>query len=1335
VGSAAGSSDTGDFIRDDLGFGKISWTSRFTVNRRLAESGPAPVEQVGPITVNLANGNAGLRFASPTVNTVGGPMGLAFSYNSQTARNKGLLGRYYAAGSPASSVDFSKEPLLTRTDPDLNFSWGTGSPAPSIPVDNFAVRWTGYFTPPTPGDWTFLVIQDDGARIVLDSDEAHPILNNWSDQAGYRWSETRNLTKPTQIRVDYYEASGGANFQLLAKGPGYDNPIIVPSAWLSPTFETLPAGWSASAALAGDAGTYVSATVEASAVILTDVTGTTHTYTKTSEGGYTPPSGEYGVLGLSATGQVNLTDEDGTVYVFGTNGRLESSAAPADAKTPATPKVTWRGFTGQLDAVTDRASGKQVRMFYSGDTAPEGSGPACPADAKAPLGMVCRILYPPTSGTGLGESTWLRYDGGRLVRIIDPGQEVTDFQYASSGELTSLRTPLINDWLAADTARDPSNPASMLQIDYDLTGPSTKAPKVTRVTLPAADGLTQVGRLATTFTYPNATTTYVYRTGIASHARTVTFDNAWRQLTDSSATGLTSTQTWDPAKDLILSSADPAQRTTTTIYDNRDRAVENYGPAPAECFQADRTPTTACVGTTAHTSTRYDEAMTGLTAAYYTGPHLAGQPKAFSLGLGTGVLSKSWTAGAKPDPSLTDTAWGARLTGLLTFPQTGQYTLTAQSDDSVKVWIDDILVLAPPTGATNNTTVTRAATGPARIRVDYINTGGDGSLSLSWSGQGVSGTIPDSALTPDYGLVTSTTVADNAPSNVPAGTPAVSSAQVPPQSTTTSYGSSPWLGQAITTTEDPTGLALTTTTSYEPAGGGFQRRTGRFLPAATAAAKAAGRALPDVTNDGARGTRYAYWGNNEGPTNATCGVPAGTSQAGLLKSSTEPTAADTTVIVTSFVYDAWGRTVGTKRGDGGWICSTFDTRGRVSSVVYPAAGSIAARTVTNNYAVSGDPLTTSVVDPSVTGSPNGGTITTVSDLLGRVVSYTDVWGIKTTTSYDAAGRASSTSTTDGVSTYTGGVTYDPDSRLATMTDDGKVVASLTYTGVDLTGVSYPSGTGNSGNGTGLAIGRSANGATTSLGWSFVGSAALSDAVVRSQSSRILTDNLTDGSAMSSASYSYDAAGRLVAADIPGHKLTYAFAGTGACGANPYAGLNGNRTGSTDTRTTGTVTSVASCYDYADRLTASTVTNPVAGATPVASTTLTDQNVKYDGRGNTTTLADQTLVYDSANRHVSTTTGSGATVTYTRDGTNRIVGRDATDPISSSLRYGFTSAHDVSDLHQRVEPDRAATTRPSRRRLGIPTNLRARFVVLSRFSRQCNCVSRRDGGADRQPGHL
>ncbi|MGY4644221.1 PA14 domain-containing protein [Cellulomonas sp. URHB0016] len=1284
--------------KDDLGSARILWTASFTVNRRLAESGPSPVEQVGPVTVNLANGNAGLRFSSPTVNTVGGPMGLAFSYNSQAARTKGLLGRYYAAGSPASSFAFASagEPLMTRTDPDLNFDWGVGAPAPAVPADNFAVRWSGYFTPPAAGDWTFGVVQDNGVRVVLDTDKT--VLDRWSDEnGGVNWGTARTLTGQTPIRVDYYEAGGGARLQLWAKGPGYPNGLVVPSSWLSPTFETLPAGWSASAALAGDAGEYASAAVETNAVVVTDVTGTAHTYTKKSEGGYAAPAGEYGVLGLSASGQVNLTEEDGTVYVFGTNGRLESSTAPGDAKKPATPEVTWRGFTGQVQAITDRASGKQVRMFYGGDTAPEGSGAACPVTsgfAAPPAGMVCRIVYPPASGTGVGDSTYLRYDAaGRLARIVDPGAEVTDFEYASSGELTALRTPLISDWLAADTTRTPSD-ANKLRIQYDVTGASTRSSKVTRITLPAADGVSLAGSAvsgfgsddqvtvhgpaSTTFTYADASTTYVDRTGISGHARTVTFDGAWRQLTDSSPSGLRSSQVWDPAKDLVLSSSDPAGRTTTTIYDNRDRAVESYGAAPATCFGSDRTPNTACAASTAHTSTRYDEGLTGLNVAYYTGPRLAGQPKAIALGLGGGSLDRSWST--PPDAGLTE-AWGARLTGVITFPAAGTYTLTAASDDSVQVWVDDIRQLAPPTAGTVSTSVIRTAAGPARIRIDYVNTAGAGSLKVSWSGPGVaSGAVPDTVLSPDYGLVTSTTVADAVPATVPAGTPAVTAAQVPAQVSQVGYGASPWLGQPVTTTEDPGGLALTTATTYEAAGAGFLRRTGRFLPAATVAAVTAGRTVPTVADDGPRGTRYVYWGDKEALSAATCGVAAGTSQAGLLKSATEPTAADGTAIVTSFVYDTWGRAVGSKRGDAGWTCSVFDARGRVTSVTYPAVGSTPARTVTNAYTSStGDPLTSTVSDPSVTGSPNGGTVTTVVDLLGRVVSYTDVWNVKTTTLYDAAGRASTTRTTDGVATYTGVISYDGDSRLKSVSDGGKVVATLTYTGADLTGVTYPAGTGNAGNGTGLAVGRHANGAMSSLGWSFVGSPALTDAVVRSQSGRILTDTVTDGTAMKSSSYGYDAAGRLVAATIPGHRLTYSFAGTSGCGLNPYAGRDGNRTGSTDTPTGGTATTVTSCFDYADRLTASTVTNPVTGASPVSGTSLTAANLMYDGRGNTTTLADQTLVYDAANRHVSTTTGTGATVTYLRDGTDRIVGRTAQDTSTTTVRYGFTGSGDSSDL--------------------------------------------------------
>lgn len=1262
--------------RDPLGAGRIGWAASFTVNRRLAESGPAPVEQVGPVTVNLANGNVGLRFSSPTVATVGGPMGLTFSYNSQAARPKGLLGRYYATNGAGSVFTFSGEPVMARTDANLNFGWGLDSPAPSVPVDRFAVRWSGFFTPPTAGDWTFGVVQDDGARVVV---AETPVVDRWTDQAGGpNWGTKKGVSGPAPIRVDYYEEGGNATFQLWVKGPGYENGVVVPSAWLSPTLETLPAGWSSSTALAGGGGEYVSATVEASSVVLTDVTGTAHTYTKTSDGGYTPPSGEYGVLALSSTGQVNLTDEDGTVHVFGTNGRLESATPPADAKTPATPKVTWRGFTGQVDRVTDRASGKEVRFFYGGDPAPDGgTGAACPPTSGSvapPPGMVCRIVYPPASGTGTGESSWLQYDAaGRLVRIVDPGDEITDFAYAATGELVAFRTPAIVDWLAA--TRSTASDANAVQLTYDKPV-LTKPAKVAQVTLPAADGVSITGRLSTTFTYADAFTTFVDRTGISGHARIVTFDGAWRQTSDTSALGLKSTQTWHPSKDLVLSAADPAGRTTTTVYDDRDRATDAFGPAPASCFGADRRPTSACTASTPHQATGYDEGLNGLNVAYFAGPSLAGEPKAFGLGIGTGTASRNWGTGM-PDPAITAAPWGARLTGVLRFPFSGRYTLTAGADDKVKVWIDDVLAPAPPDLGTTSFVVDRAAPGPVRIRVDYVNTGGPGSLSLQWSGPGVSaGPIPDTALSPDYGLVTSTTVADDVPTTIPAGTPAVSPSQVPAQRSVTAYGASPWLGQPTTVTEDPAGLALTTTTSYEAPGTGFGRRTGRWLPAASASGPLTA----------ARGTTYAYYTASDAQENV-CAVPAGARPAGLLKSSTAPTPGSGPAVTTSYVYDHLGRAVGVKTsGDAGWTCTTYDARGRAEKVTHPDGSG--NRTVTTNYKVNGNPLTTSVTDsalPTSAGSPTNGTVTTTVDLLGRVVSYTDVWGVETTTTaYDAAGRptASTTKVTSAAGaqqSYTTGLTYDGDGRLASVLDGGRTLATVTYSGPDVASVSYPSGTGNAGNGTSTTFTRDATGTLAKVLHTFVGSAKVVDEVVRSRSGRVLTDNVTNGSTVTSSTYSYDGAGRLVRAAIPGHVLEYGFAATGGCGPGAGAGRNGNRTSLVDTPTTGTATTTAYCYDWSDRLVSTTVTNPVAGATPVTGTSLGAGTLAYDPQGRTVTLADQTLDYDGAGRHAKTTTTAGSFVQYTRDASNRIVARAGKDTGTTSARYAFTGDGDTPDL--------------------------------------------------------
>ncbi len=197
-------------------------------------------------------------------------------------------------------------------------------------------------------------------------------------------------------------------------------------------------------------------------------------------------------------------------------------------------------------------------------------------------------------------------------------------------------------------------------------------------------------------------------------------------------------------------------------------------------------------------------------------------------------------------------------------------------------------------------------------------------------------------------------------------------------------------------------------------------------------------------------------------------------------------------------------------------------------------------------------------------------------------------------------------------------------------------------------------------------------------------ASVTDSVVRSQSGRIIQNTLTDGTTVETSAYAYDAAGRLVTAVIPRHTLTYAFASSGGCGANPAAGMNGNRTGFTDVKDGGTPTSVAYCYDNADRLTGTTVTNPPAGASPVAGGTLSTTgplpSLVYDAHGNTTTLANQTMSYDIADRHMATTVvddGTTTTVVYQRDVTGRIVARtsdpDGSGPTAATtVRYTFAA---------------------------------------------------------------
>ena len=54
---------------------------------------------------------------------------------------------------------------LTRVDPGVNFDWGQGSPAASIPSDNFSARWTGKVQPQYTETYTFYTQSDEGVAL------------------------------------------------------------------------------------------------------------------------------------------------------------------------------------------------------------------------------------------------------------------------------------------------------------------------------------------------------------------------------------------------------------------------------------------------------------------------------------------------------------------------------------------------------------------------------------------------------------------------------------------------------------------------------------------------------------------------------------------------------------------------------------------------------------------------------------------------------------------------------------------------------------------------------------------------------------------------------------------------------------------------------------------------------------------------------------------------------------------------------------------------------------------------------------------------------------------
>ncbi|GAA2631399.1 hypothetical protein GCM10010411_81880 [Actinomadura fulvescens] len=1262
-----------------------AWVAHFTVDQRVGDPGPAPTDKLGPVTVNLYNGNVHTKSSGPAFEALGGPAGVTFSYNSRQGEAHGVRASYF--NDPQHNGTPAAAPVLVRSEAQVNLDWGNvwsnvdenlpwkDNPLPpALDKNHYVIRWEGHFKAPRSGDFQFAGAHADGAkiwvngRLVYDNPDATPNVSTEFLTAGPRHERDVPLIagQRAAIKVELYHHSAERPRMVLwtksttgAAGQRSHNvaPRIVTTDWLYAEDPLpLPAGWTLGVAGSG----YTKAEMLDGSVVLTDNAGGKHTWTKTSDGGYAPPSDEDGVLAFDAGGRITVTDKD-VASIFNPDGTLAQVTSVQDSKKPAALQYFYSGSIPRLTQIKDPVSGRAHTLHYNTDGSDNCYGGVArpPGADRAPAQQLCRIRY------WDGTETRLWYVMDTLARIENPGAAIADYNYLNRdtakplydretdeeqrqkiketlGPLTEVRDGLAYDWLARQTPNGRML-AERTMVEYESVYESDIGDsrlRAVKVLAPYPSGYLEAGprpgHLYQYYLDRKQTTVGVSGLDDRMRSRVVTYDDAGRELTSTDADGVSSSVAWN-SKDQPVAEVDPRGKRVTYVYDHADRLTDVHGPAAASCFDG-QTPTSQCQSTVPHSRTRYDEGIVGLQAAFYDNPHLSGVPAVWQTGVGTGDGSLTGNWGGTPPVTGTG-GWSGRFTGEIRFPEAGKYGLGFTAVDGVRLWIDDVLIVDSWTDKAS-TTVSGTYTNPKagsrhRIRVDYYNrSGSTGALDFTWTPPGDDGsvTVPGEHLAPRYGYETSRVTE-------------AGSERAPSTKTTTAYsdastGIDPVFGLVVSKTSDPGGLDLVRRNVFERPGNGYLRRLAEALPGG------------DIGDPAKRGTS-AYYGGNETRSNPCEENSPAVNQGGMAKTLTAAGNADGSANTAETVDDASGRVVAVRINSEPWSCVSYDARGRVAKKTFPAMGDQPARTVTHDYAVGGNSLVTRISDAN-------GSTTAVVDLLGRVVSYTDATGVITTSRYDAAGRKTTeTTTVKGVSST---LTYrwTNAARLIGLSLDGTAVATPGYEAGLLKTVGY-------GNGSDLAVTYNDAAAVTALKWKTKES-TVTDTVTRARDQRVTAESITDSAAPGKTydhSYTYDGAGRLVAATVPHHKLTYGYTGDGGCGPNKKAGANTNRTSSTDSFNGGPPVTTAYCYDNADRLLST------SGATTLS--------LDYDVYGNATKVGTDTLGYDSTRRHVVTTTAATAnaaarTVRYTRDVTDRITARtvEETGKPAQATRYGFTS---------------------------------------------------------------
>jgi beta-glucosidase len=183
---------------------------------------PAPVYPLNGIEKRFSSSKISYAQGSSLVEGLAMPIEHT-ALHPTTGSGDGLTGEYF------NSKDLSGQPVVKRTDRNINFNWDKVVPVNGLQRDNYSVRWTGSFTPPAPGDYKLGVRVNycyacenaEGFRLYLDE---KVVVESGAKATGERGAVIEASVhfadaKPHPIRLEYLHGSGSAGIDLTWDAP------------------------------------------------------------------------------------------------------------------------------------------------------------------------------------------------------------------------------------------------------------------------------------------------------------------------------------------------------------------------------------------------------------------------------------------------------------------------------------------------------------------------------------------------------------------------------------------------------------------------------------------------------------------------------------------------------------------------------------------------------------------------------------------------------------------------------------------------------------------------------------------------------------------------------------------------------------------------------------------------------------------------------------------------------------------------------------------------------------------------------------------------------------